>query len=353
MDFTYQSFSNKVYFGENYLAKLPEIVQEMGGRNLFVILRDTPETKSIVQSLLKVFGETKVTLFYEIIQHVPKTIVDKALQVARAKQSDSIIAIGGGSAIGLAKGMALETGLPILAIPTTYAGSEMTNVYGISAEGVKTVGKDLKVLPKTVIYAPSLTIKMPLGLAATSSMNAMAHLVEAIYAFDGNPIVYQIALLGIQSLRQGMEVLIQEKSLENANEHLQYGAYLAGKCLCEVSMALHHKLAHTLGGSFGMEHGQVHTVLLPYVLDFQLPFLPVSVKKDLQKTLNSKNPALKLKTLAKKMGAHTTLKAIGFKEADIPKAAEMVLALNKFANPAELNVQNVHDLLLRCYIGRL
>src|SRR5215471_788409 len=145
MEFSYQSFSNKVYFGENYLPKLPEIVQEIGSKNLFVILRDVPQTKSIVQSLLSVFAESQLTLFYEIVQHVPKTMVEKALKLAEQKQSDLIIAIGGGSAIGLAKGIALETEFPIVAIPTTYAGSEMTNVYGISEGGVKTVGKDIKV----------------------------------------------------------------------------------------------------------------------------------------------------------------------------------------------------------------
>jgi maleylacetate reductase len=353
MEFSYRSFSNVVYFGENFLAKLPEIVQEMGGKKLFVIVRDTPPTKGILQSLSHAFGEMQITLFYEIVQHVPKASVEKALKVLQEKQCDLIVAIGGGSAIGLAKGIALETGLPILAIPTTYAGSEMTNVYGISSGGVKTVGKDIKVLPKAVIYVPSLTAGMPTSLAATSAMNAMAHLVEAIYAFDGNPVVYQIALHGMRSLRLGMELLIKEKSLQNANQHLQYGSYLAGKCLGEVSMALHHKLAHTLGGSFGMEHGRVHTVLLPYVLDFQLPGLSTSIRQDLQKALGSKNPALKLRTLAKKMGAGTTLRAIGFKESDIPKATQMILELKKFPNPVSLTSQNVHELLTRCYKGQL
>jgi maleylacetate reductase len=353
MEFCYQSFSNTVYFGENYLEKLPAIVQEMGAKNLFLIVRNSNETKAIIESLADTFGKSQIIVFTEIVQHVPKALVEKALTVSREKKIDLIIAVGGGSAIGLAKGMALETSLPILAIPTTYAGSEMTNVYGISAGGVKTTGKNIKVLPRAVIYAPSLTAKMPLILAATSSMNAMAHLVEALYAFDGNPVVYQIALQGIQALRNGMELIIAEKSLHNANEHLQYGAYLAGKCLGEVSMALHHKLAHTLGGSFGMEHGKVHTVLLSYVLDFQMAALDISTQKDLQKALGSKNPALKLKTMAEKMGAATTLEAIGFKESDIPKATQMVLGLKRFNNPVNITSKNIQDLLSRCYFGQL
>lgn len=351
MEFTYQSFPNKVYFGETYLKKLPEIIKEMGGKKLFVIASN--RTKALVDNLTQSFEKENITVFSEIIQHVPKTMVDKALAVATENQSDIIMAIGGGSAIGLAKGVALHTDLSIIAIPTTYAGSEMTNTYGISSDGIKTVAKDMKVLPKTVIYAPSLTADMPLSLAATSSMNAMAHLIEAVYAFDINPITYQTALTGIRALKDGMEVLIKDKSLQNANELLQFGSYLAGKCLCEVSMALHHKLAHTLGGSFGMEHGQVHTVLLPYVLDFQLPSLSLNLKNDLNKSLSTKKPALKLKILAKRMGTATTLKAIGFKEIDIPKATEMIMGLKAFPNPVSISVQNINALLMRCFQGEL
>jgi maleylacetate reductase len=351
MEFIYQSFSNKVYFGKGKIAQLTEIIKEMEATRLFVVAEN--RSQAIVDNLVSCFGEKEVLHFSKVVQHVPKPIVNEALALANSHKTDLIIAIGGGSAIGLAKGVALESHLPILAIPTTYAGSEMTNVFGISENGIKTVGKDIAVLPKIVIYDAAMTAEMPLILAATSAMNAMAHLIEAVYAFDGSPITYQTALTGIEALKQGMEWLIQEKSLENANEKLQFGSYLAGKCLCEVSMALHHKLAHTLGGSFGMEHGEVHTVLLPYILNFQMPNLSISTKKDLEKALGSKNSALKLRILAKKMGAKTSLKDIGFQEKDIPKATEMVMNLKKFQNPVAISEQNIQALLLDCFHGNL
>jgi alcohol dehydrogenase class IV len=351
MNFTYQSFSNKVYFGEGKIAQLPEIIKEMGATRLFVVAEN--RVQFIVDNLVETFGANEVLHFSKVIQHVPKSIVTEALTQANTHQTNLIIAIGGGSAIGLAKGIALENHLPILAIPTTYAGSEMTNVFGISENGVKTVGKDIAVLPKIVIYDATMTAGMPLSLAATSAMNAMAHLIEAVYAFDGNPIIYQIAMTGIKALKEGMEIMIQEKSLENANEKLQFGSYLAGKCLCEVSMALHHKLAHTLGGSFGMEHGEVHTVLLPYILNFQMPSLSNLTHADLEKALGSNNPAIKLRDLAHKMGANTTLKDIGFQEKDIPKAAEMVMNLKKFQNPVAISEQNIQALLEDCFYGKL
>src|SRR5882672_7366000 len=271
MNFTYQSFPNKIYFGEGQLKKINDIVKSLGGSRLFVICDH--RTKLIVDELKRSFGERNVFHFSKIVQHVPKELVTEAVSLAKEHQSNLIVAIGGGSAIGLAKGMALTNRLPILAIPTTYAGSEMTNVYGISSEGVKTVGRDMVVLPRSVIYDPSLTVGMPISLAATSSMNAMAHLIEALYAPDTNPITYQMSLMGIRLLKTGMDLLILEKSLANANTDLQFGSYLAGKSLCEVSMSLHHKVAHVLGGSFEMDHGKVHTALLPYVLEFQMPGL--------------------------------------------------------------------------------
>ncbi|MEP6594920.1 MAG: maleylacetate reductase [Ginsengibacter sp.] len=353
MNFVYQSIANKVYFGEEHLKALPNIIREAGGNRLFVITSPRKPNQAITDDLERAFGADHVFLFSEIVQHVPKQIVDKALALAKEHRPDTLIAIGGGSAIGLAKGMALQTGLPILAIPTTYAGSEMTNVYGITEHGVKTVGKDLKVLPRSVIYAPSLTATMPLQLAAKSSMNAMAHLVEAIYAFDVNPVTYQNALLGIRFLKEGMEILINQKSLNEANEKIQFGAYLAGKCLCEVSMALHHKVAHVLGGNFSLDHGSVHTVLLPYVLDFQYMGLSENSKEDLEKILNAENPPLKLKTLAEQMDVATNLKSIGFKKEDISKATAQILAIKKFPNPVDISETNINDLLQRSYEGRL
>ena len=168
MNFTYQSFQNKVYFGEDALGRIDDVIKELGGTRLFVI--GGTRTADIVDKLTQSFGKQNVFPFTKVIQHVPKAMVDEALAFARANESNLIIAIGGGSAIGLAKGMALIDRLPILAVPTTYAGSEMTNIYGISADGVKTVGRDLIVLPSSVLYDPSLTRGMPLSLAATSSM---------------------------------------------------------------------------------------------------------------------------------------------------------------------------------------
>ncbi|MES2517565.1 MAG: maleylacetate reductase [Bacteroidota bacterium] len=350
MKFIYQSFPNRVYFGQGKIVHLAEIIKEIGAARLFVVAGN--RSQAIVDNLIECFGREEVLHFSKVIQHVPNSVVEEALSATDSHQSDIIVAIGGGSAIGLAKGIALNNRLPIVAVPTTYAGSEMTNMYGISENGIKTVGRDLSVLPKIVIYDTDLTAEMSLSLAATSSMNAMAHLIEAIYAFDINPITYQNSLIGIRNLMEGMEEMITENSLINANEKLQFGAYLAGKSLCEVSMALHHKMAHVLGGTFDMDHGKVHTVLLPYVLDFQMKGLSALVKEDLKRALKSDNPPQKLKSLAQSMGASTTLKEIGLAYELIPKATKMIAAI-KLKNPINITESNIEDLLNDCYHGKL
>lgn len=350
MNFIYQSFPNKVYFGDGQIKKINGIIKELGGIRLFVVAGS--RAGLIIDELVTSFGEKNVFHFSKVVQHVPKIVVEEALALANENQSNLIIAIGGGSAIGLAKAMALENRLPILAVPTTYAGSEMTNIYGISTDGLKTVGRDIIVLPRSVIYDPSLTMEMPLSLAATSSMNAMAHLIEALYAHDCNPVTYQMSLTGIRYLKEGMEQLIAEKSLSNANSSLQFGSYLAGKALCEVAMSLHHKVAHVLGGSFGLDHSKVHTVLLPYVLECQMPGLSTSLIKDLQTVFDDNSPSNKLRSLATQMEAATSLKAIGFRESDIPKAAG-ILAEMKYPNPVPINKKLIETLLMMAWEGSI
>ena len=249
--------------------------------------------------------------------------------------------------------MALEDGLAIIAVPTTYAGSEQTNIYGISSKEGKRTGRDDRVLPKYVIYDPELSITMPKTLAVSSAMNAMAHLMKALYSPRGNPLTRLSAIKGIEVVREGLQLLSTEEKLgAESNEKLQFGAYLAGKCLCEVSMALHHKAAHVLGGSFGMEHSQVHTVLQSYVLAYQWPYLSKEIQKDFVQAFMSDYPPKALRKLAEDANAPIELKAIGFLEENIDKAASL-MAANSYANIAPLKKEGLKKLLENAFHGIL
>jgi len=306
-----------------------------------------------VDHLTAALGARRVIQFSNVIQQVPDTLVKEAAAFREEHHPDILVAIGGGSAIGLAKALALAKYIPQIAIPTTFSGSEQTNIYGISSEGAKRTGRDDKVLPGIVIYDPDLIQTMPKHLAVTSAMNAMAHLMEAIYSPSENPVTRNNAILGMDAIKGGIKELSATDGLtESAIEKILFGSFLAGKCLCEVEMSLHHKTAHVLGGSFGMEHSSVHTVLQPYVLAYQWPHLSSAIQSDFKLALDSEHPPKALKELAENAGAKTNLKSIGFKEEDIGKAAEIIES-KPYANVAPITKEGLVKMLTNAYHGKI
>ena len=347
--FEYTGYASKVFFGENSFHHVGKLLSSY--KKAFVIAENRLEP--YVNDLKKNLGDARIIHFSSVIQHVPVELIDKARQTQIEEKTDVLVAIGGGSTIGLAKALALRSRHAIIAVPTTYAGSEMTNIWGMTTPEGKTTGRDLMVLPRYVIYDPVFTSSMPASLAATSAMNAMAHLMEAIYAHDTNPITYINSLDGMKKLRSGMNVLAARGMLTmEANKFLQYGSFIAGKVLCEVSMSLHHKMAHVLGGTFGLDHSSVHTVLQAYVLEYQWDALTKEVKDDFCSVLDHVYAPAALLELARSMGAPTNLAAIGFQEKDIEKAVDAVLA-KPYTNPKELTKKGLVDMLVKSYAGQL
>lgn len=347
--FEYSSFPIQVHFGRGTFSKLPELLK--GSQKAFIIA--SPRLQNRVTKLSSSIGSERIFHFDEVIQHVPSSLVEKALAQQKIQKTDILVAIGGGSAIGLAKAMAFQLKQPIIAIPSTFSGSEMTNIWGISKDGLKTTGRDASVLPKDVVYDPELTENMPKDLAVKSAFNALAHLMEAAYAPDTNPITYNTSLLGINKIIAGLELLkTPEKLTPQANELLLFGAFLAGKGLGEVSMSLHHKAAHTLGGSFGMDHASVHTVIQPYVFAYQWDSLEKSLQKDFQKAYDHEFPPLKVQSLIRDLAAPISLKEIGFLEKNIEEAVGIMLS-KPYANPKPLEKEGLTQMLNQAFAGIL
>jgi len=323
MVFERRSLSNQVYFGSGMIDKLPTLLGEYGRVMVIASQRWT----ATVEGLRLVLGDDRVAHFSKIIQHVPEDLVLEAGMVRSQHRADVLVAIGGGSAIGLSKALAMGIYVQQIAVPTTFSGSEQTNIYGISAGGIKKTGRLDQVLPGKVIYDPDLTLHLPTKIAAVSAMNAMAHLMEAFYSPLRNPITTNEAMLGMKSIKKGMQDMAENKKLTPmGNEQILFGALLAGKSLGEVTMGLHHKIAHVLGGTFGLDHASVHTALQSYILNYHWPFLPTSVQQDFVLALESDNPPDALRTLAAGAGARTDLESIGFDRKNISAAAEMIVA---------------------------
>lgn len=283
--------------------------------------------------------------------HVPIETVNDVLQVVKTFDIDGCVAAGGGSTIGLAKAIALETGLPILAIPTTYAGSEMTPIWGLTKAGIKTTGRDSKVLPKTVIYDPELTCGLPDFISATSGMNAIAHCVEALYSETQNPVTSLMAEQGIKALAESLPLVVKNPTDIEARAQAQYGAWFAGAVLGVVGMAVHHKLCHTLGGSFNLPHAEVHTVIIPHATYFNREHAPQAMAA-IGRALNvgADDAAGALFDLAKSIGAPMSLEEIGMRESDIDRAAELATQ-NPYYNPRPIDREGIKLLLFKAFQG--
>ena len=272
--------------------------------------------------------------------HVPIEVARAARAEAARLGADCAVAIGGGSTTGLGKAIALESSLPILAIPTTYAGSEMTPIWGITEGGMKKTGRDARVLPRTVIYDPMLTVGLPVALSATSGMNAIAHAVEGLYAQDANPIMSLMAEEGIRALARGLpRVKANPQDLDARSECL-YGAWLCGAVLGAVGMALHHKLCHTLGGTWNLPHAETHTVVLPHAVAYNAPAVPDAMTRAARAGSPTRATrqcsAQGLYDLARSLGAPVALKSVGMPESELDRAAELATT-SPYWNPRPSN----------------
>jgi alcohol dehydrogenase class IV len=292
----------------------------------------------------RIAGEIGAAHFDRAAMHTPTTVTDQAMALVAAERIDGTVAIGGGSAIGLGKAIAWRKDLPQIAVPTTYAGSEMTDILGETADGAKTTRRDPKIQPETVIYDPDLTRSLPQSLAATSGINAIAHAVEALYAKDGNPVTSMMAEEGIRALASALP------RLEDARGEALYGAWLCGAVLGTSAMALHHKLCHVLGGSFGMPHAETHTVILPHATAYNAPAAPQAMAR-IARALAAESAAAGLFDLARSLGAPLSLEQLGFRQADLVRAAEIAVA-NPYWNPRDVTREGVLQVLEDAFHGR-
>src|SRR3984957_17194857 len=221
LNFTYEQLPTRVVFGVGAFDRLAEEVERLGAHRALVL--GTPEQREQAEAAAERLGARSVGIYAEAVMHVPIETARAARAEAARLGADCAIAVGGGSTTGLGKAIALESGLPIIAVPTTYAGSEMTPIYGLTENGVKKTGRDRKVLPRTVIYDPLLTLSLPPKIAGPSGMNAIAHCVEGLYAMDGNPIISMFAAEGIRALARSLPIVVADPAYLEARAGAFYG----------------------------------------------------------------------------------------------------------------------------------
>jgi maleylacetate reductase len=346
--FTYQALPMRVVFGAGSLAHLPDEVQALGLTRVLVLC--SPEQEETGQRVADALGERCAGVLAEARMHVPVEVARRARDLATELGADGCVAVGGGSAVGLGKAIALEHDLPVIAVPTTYAGSEMTPVWGLTEGGEKRTGRDLRVLPRSVLYDADLTLTLPAGMSVTSGFNAIAHAVEGLYAPDATPIISLMAEDGTRALVGALPRIVTNGSDREARTEAQYGAWLCGAVLAATTMSLHHKLCHTLGGTLDLPHAQTHTVVLPHVLAYNLPAAPDAAAVLSRALGGVPDPARELWELAGRLGAPRSLAELGMEEADIPRIADLAVA-NPYANPRPVTRDGVESLLRAAWAG--
>ncbi|WP_329027246.1 maleylacetate reductase [Streptomyces sp. NBC_00690] len=331
----------RVVFGNGSLSRLPEEIDRLGLRRVLVLC--TPEQQDLAGQVAELVGERAAGTFAQARMHVPVETVAAAAAEAGRLDADGYLAVGGGSTIGLGKALALESGAPVVAVPTTYAGSEMTPIWGLTENAQKRTGRDPAVLPRSVVYDPDLTLTLPPAVSATSGLNALAHAVEALYAPDGSPVIAAMAEQGVRDLAAALPKLVADPRDRGARAAALQGAWLCGACLGATTMGLHHKLCHALGGTLNLPHAQTHAVVLPHVAAFNLPAAP-QAEAALSRALDTDDPAGALAALADAVGAPRQLSQLGVTATDLPPIVEAVLA-NPYSNPRPVGRADLKQLL--------
>lgn len=345
--FTYSASAARVLFGYGSLSRVREEVERLGCARVLVL--STPGHRHQAQAVAEMVGSSAKGIFDRAAMHVPIDIALAARAEARRIDADGIVAIGGGSTTGLAKAIALDLALPILAIPTTYAGSEATPIYGLTEGSVKRTGRDPKVLPRTIIYDPSLTVALPPLVSIASAMNAIAHAAEGLYAADRNPVTDLLAQEGIRAIAVAIARIVADPRDRDARSDCLYGAWLCGMVLGAVGMALHHKLCHAIGGAFNLPHAETHSCLLPHTLAYNASCAPVAMAR-IARAIGRPSAAAGLYDLARESGATLALRDIGLREEQIERAVDLAMA-SPYPNPRPLERDALRNLIVDAWAG--
>ncbi|UEA58954.1 maleylacetate reductase [Gordonia otitidis] len=347
-DFIHRSLPMRVRFAAGSRKHLGDELDELGlGRVLVLCSPGHHVGDDIVETL----GKRSVGLYPHAVMHVPTEVAEQASAKAVELGADGCVSIGGGSAIGLGKAIALKHGLPVVAVPTTYAGSEMTPVWGMTTNGRKETGRDLAVLPRSVVYDPELTTSLPVEMSVTSAFNAMAHAVEGLYAPDTDPIVSLLAEDGVRAIAAALPKLVADPGAIDPRGEVLYGAWLCGATLGATTMSLHHKLCHALGGTLNLPHAQTHTVVLPHVLAFNQSEAPAAVAALDRALPGDGDPATRLWRLEHELDAPTSLAELGMAERDIERIVAEVTA-RPYGNPRPVTPDDVRCILGAAWSGR-
>jgi len=344
--FAHETLPQRVHFAAGEAADaVAEEVRRLDGARVMAIATNPRRAEPVLA------GVPVAVLHTDVVRHVPAEVADRALDIAREYDVDVLVSVGGGSTTGLAKAVALATGLPIVAVPTTYSGSEATDVWGRTEGGRKTTGVDRRVLPRAVVYDASLMLGLPVATSAASGLNAVAHGVDAMWGPRVDPIDQALALEGLRALGAGLPRVVSEPRELGGREQTLYGAYLSAGAFASAGSGLHHKICHVLGGMFDLPHAETHAVVLPYVLALNAPAVP-DLEARMALALGADTALAGLQRLRGEVASPRSLRDLGLAESDLAAAVGPILEAAPPSNPVPVTPEVVEALLRAAYDGR-
>jgi maleylacetate reductase len=345
--FIFPGLTSRVVFGHGTLVQVPDEVARLGRSRALVL--STPNQQAEAQALADRLGAKTAGVFAGATMHTPVEVTEQAIAAFHAAKADCVVSLGGGSTTGLGKAIAVRTGADQIVVPTTYAGSEMTDILGETAGGEKTTRRDPAIRPEVVVYDVDLTLTLPVALTVTSTLNAIAHAMEALYAPDRNPVIEAMVREALPAFRDALPVLIRAPQDRDARADALYAAWCCSTALGYVSMALHHKLAHVLGGSFGLPHAETHAVLLPHTTAYNEPAVD-GLLAPIADTFGHGSAGKGLWHFAKSVNAPMRLSDLGLTAQDLDRAAD-IATRNPYANPRPVTRDGIRHLLQQAYDG--
>ncbi|SFD53177.1 maleylacetate reductase [Roseivivax sediminis] len=345
--FTFPGITQRVIFGSGTLTQTAEEVQRLGHDKALVL--SGPNQRHAAEALAAQLGALSAGVFAGAAMHTPVEVTETAMAEFRASGATAVVGLGGGSTVGLAKAIAARSGADQVVIPTTYAGSEMTDILGETQGGEKTTRRSPDIRPETVIYDVDLTLDLPVEMTVASAMNALAHAMEALYAPDLNPVLELLCKDALVAFRNGLPAVIRDPQNLQGRTRALYGAWACSTALGHVSMALHHKLAHTFGGTFDTPHADTHAILLPYTTAFNEVAVP-ELLAPIAETFGGGSAGAGLWDFAGEIGAPRSLQDIGIAEPDLDRAADIAVK-NTYPNPRRFDRAAIRDLLQHAWAG--
>ena len=346
-EFTATTAAVRVRFGVGLRHKVGEEMETLGVARALILT--TPHQADTGAEFAERLGQKAVGVFARAAMHTPVAISEEATAQALKLGADCVVSVGGGSTIGLGKAIALRTDLAQIVVPTTYAGSEATGILGQTENGRKTTITKPKVQPEVILYDAELVRSLPVGMTVTSALNAMAHAAEGLYAQNRSPVSTLMALEGLRAFRDALPRVLDHPDDLKARGETLYGAWLCGTVLGTVGMALHHKLCHTLGGSFDLPHAETHSVILPHAIAYN-EAAAADLLAPVAEIFGGKTPGRALYDFAVAMKAPLALRDLGLAEADLDRAAD-IATQSPYWNPRPIEKDALRHLLQAAWVG--